>query len=383
MGVYPFMFGAVKDFQPVFDQLVAKDMKEPYDWDAYAEAFLPKAEELVARATIAEAEGDQAKASELYLRASAVYRISRFPTPRSNTQRLAWTQGKKVCLKGLSLRDHPVAEVIIPHTFGRQNEGSVIPAYYQVPAQATPESPVPLVIILCGLDGYRTELSVWMEGWRRKNCASLVMEIPGTGDCPADPQDPASPDRVFSSVFYWLEQQSAIVQRKIIVWGFSTGGYYAIRLAHTHPDTCAGVVALGGGCHYMFDPDWLDKSNHMEYPFDLGQTLCHKFGYGNDFARFQAEAMDRFSLLRDGTLDRPTCARLLLVNGTDDSIFPVDDYYLALQHGEPKEVRLVPNTPHMGEPQSFVTVLKWIYKILDIAGDPWKQLSSLPFRPQY
>jgi len=48
----------------------------------------------------------------------------------------------------------------------------------------------------------------------------------------------------------------------------SCGGYYAMRIAHTHKDLLAGVVAHGGGCHYMFDPEWLEVASHMEYPFE-------------------------------------------------------------------------------------------------------------------
>lgn len=44
-----------------------KDMKPPYDWDAFAACFFPKAEELVAEAEKAEGEGKKEKASELYL----------------------------------------------------------------------------------------------------------------------------------------------------------------------------------------------------------------------------------------------------------------------------------------------------------------------------
>jgi len=76
-------------------------MKEPYDWDAYASVFAPHAEKLVERAQAAEKAGETEKASYLYLRASAVYRISRFPAPRSEKQREAWTKGKAACTKGL------------------------------------------------------------------------------------------------------------------------------------------------------------------------------------------------------------------------------------------------------------------------------------------
>ncbi|KAL6711731.1 hypothetical protein ACN47E_004665 [Coniothyrium glycines] len=380
MGVYPFMFSTASDFAPVVEELVARNFKEPYNWDDYARVYFPQAEHLSSIASAAESAGEIEKASEYYLRSSAVYRISRFPAPRSEVQREAWRRGKEMCIKGLGLRPHPVHEVLIPHTHRHSNEGTHMPAYHLVPDSTTP---VPTVVIFTGLDGYRTELAVWMEGWRRVGVATLVLEIPGTGDCPADASDPTSPDRLYTSLFEWLATQPRLDQRRIAIWAFSTGGYYALRVAHTHAAHLAGVVALGGGCHYMFSPAWLDRVNELEYPFDLADTLAHKFGYGADVAAFKAEAVDRFSLLRDGTLDGPACARLLLVNGTEDEIFPIDDYYLALMHGPPKEARFVEGVKHMGEPMSFFIILRWLYALFGIEADPVAQMQTLPFTPKY
>ncbi|KAF2878074.1 Alpha/Beta hydrolase protein [Massariosphaeria phaeospora] len=383
MGVYPFMFGAASDFEPIVSAMTEQNFREPYDWDAYAKMYFPQAEKLTKIAEEADSKGEVEKASEYYLRASAVYRISRFPAPRSEVQREAWTKGKALCIKGLGMRPHPVHEVQIPHTHGLQTEGTTIPVYHLLPSTASSSSPAPLVIIFTGLDGYRTELAVWMEGWRQLGVATVVLEIPGTGDCPAAASDPTSPDRLYSSLFEWVSQQPGIDQAKVAIWAFSTGGYYAIRVAHTHASKLAGVVALGGGCHHMFDPAWLAEVNHLEYPFDLANTLAHKWGYGNDVARFTEEASDKFSLLKDGTLDMPTCARLLLVNGTEDEIFPIDDYYLALQHGAPKEARFVKGGMHMGEPMSFFVILNWLYKLFGIEADPGKQMQTLPFKPKF
>ncbi|KAL5115260.1 hypothetical protein ACEQ8H_006852 [Pleosporales sp. CAS-2024a] len=379
-GVYPFMFGTAKDFEPVVKALVEQEFKEPYQWDGYAEMYFPKAQELGRMAQEAEQAGDKEKASEYFLRSSAVYRISRFPAPRSEVQREAWKRGKEACIKGLGLRPHPVKEVLIPHQHRQRGEGEVIPVYHLVPESS---GPVPTVVIFTGLDGYRTELAVWMEGWRQQGVATIVLEIPGTGDCPADASDPTAPDRLYSSLFDWMDTQSVLDQKKTAIWAFSTGGFYAIRVAHTHADRLAGVVALGGGCHYMFSREWLDNVNHLEYPFDLANTLAYKWGYGNDVETFKRDAMSKFSLLNDGTLDKAECARLLLVNGTEDEIFPIDDYYLALQHGAPKEARFVAGIKHMGEPASFFIILKWLYKLLDIKADAGKQMSTLPFQAKY
>lgn len=75
-------------------------LKEPYNWDEYAEMFFPKAQELSEIAAKAEEAGEKEKASEYYLRSSALYRIARFPAPRSEKQRLAWTLGKEAFYKG-------------------------------------------------------------------------------------------------------------------------------------------------------------------------------------------------------------------------------------------------------------------------------------------
>ena len=95
----------------------------------------------------------------------------------------------------------------------------------------------------------------------------MVLEIPGTGDHPGDASDPKAPDRVWDSVFEWVEKQREIDRKQIIAWGFSTGGYYSIRLAHTHASKLMGAVSHGGGCHYMFEERWLDGFDGREYPF--------------------------------------------------------------------------------------------------------------------
>ena len=67
MRVYPFMFGALQDFEPVAQAIIAKGLKPPYDWDEYASMFFPKAEELFKRAEEAEGKGEREKAAELFL----------------------------------------------------------------------------------------------------------------------------------------------------------------------------------------------------------------------------------------------------------------------------------------------------------------------------
>ena len=235
-------------------------------------------------------------------------------------------------------------------------------------------------MIITGLDGYRTELAVWQQGFRAKGVGTVIAEIPGTGDSPALRTDPTSPDRQWSSVLDWINAQKEVDSKKIVVWGFSTGGYYALRLAHTHHDRILASISLGGGAHHMFDREWLEHVNKLEYPFDLANTLTYKFGYP-DLESFIKEA-HKFSLLNDGTLQKP-CCKVLLVNGNDDEIFPIDDMFVALENGMPKLARMVKGKKHMGEPDSFFIILKWIYGLLGIQGDIMDQMKTLPFKPKY
>ena len=264
--------------------------------------------------------------------------------------------------------EHPITEVRVPHKHAIEGEGDVVPINFLLPSEASPEKPVPCVFIITGLDGYRTELAVWQQGWRSKGVATIIAS------------DPTSPDRQWSSVLDWLETQKAIDNKKIVVWGFSTGGYYTLRMAHTHKDRLLACISLGGGAHHMFDREWLEHVNKLEYPFDLANTLTYKFGYP-DLESFIKDA-GKFSLLNDGTLEKP-CTKVLLVNGNNDEIFPIDDMFVALEHGQPKLARMVKGKKHMGEPDSFFIILKWIHQLLGLDGNFMDQMKMLPSRTKY
>lgn len=268
MGIYPFFDGKLEDFEPVFSQLIESHMRPPYDFDAYAAAFFPVAEKLEHEAQAAQEANDLSRASEMYLRAAALYRISRFPIPRSPMQKEAWTRNKAAYMNGAKLLEGSFSEVHIPHNHAIEGEGSSIPVYVRLPSHASPSSPVPCIIQIFGLDGYRTEMTHASTTYLRRGWATIGVEIPGTGDCPALKHDPHSPDRLWTSLLDWVDDCKDFDSKKIVAWGFSTGGYYAMRIAHTHKERLLGVVSQGGGCHKMFDKEWIESVDHLEYPFE-------------------------------------------------------------------------------------------------------------------
>jgi dipeptidyl aminopeptidase/acylaminoacyl peptidase len=123
-----------------------------------------------------------------------------------------------------SFLDQPIQEVEIPHTHAAGKDGSVISIYTRFPPNMAANSRVPCVINIFGLDAYRTEILDRSELLIKRGWAIIGVEIPGTGDSPAEKNDPKSPDRVWSSLLDWVENQPNLDLVNIAAWGISTGG---------------------------------------------------------------------------------------------------------------------------------------------------------------
>jgi fermentation-respiration switch protein FrsA (DUF1100 family) len=96
--------------------------------------------------------------------------------------------------------------------------------------------------------------------------------------------------------------------------------------------------------------------------FDLIEARANLFG--KKTMEELNQVMPALSLVTQGLLDRP-CAPMLIVNGKEDKQVPVEDFYLLLEHGDPKALRLFPGG-HMGNiPFVFETVLPWLHQKLD------------------
>ena len=212
--------------------------------------------------------GDLAGASNLYLRIAALYRISRFPIMNSDVKWRAFELQKQAYANAVQNWTDPVVEELIPHSCTAGDDKPTIPVSVRVPATATPQNPVPTIILITGLDGYRPDNTQRLHEFNKRGWACVVVEIPGTADCPADPRDPKSPDRLFDSIFGWMGRQRMFDMRNLVAWGLSCGGYYAVRVAHTHRDKLRGSVAQGAGVHHWFSREWLEKADGHEYPFE-------------------------------------------------------------------------------------------------------------------
>ena len=219
---------------------------------------------------------NQDLSSELYLRAACLYRIARFPyifhssylSPPKSAKWEAWERQKVVYLKAATAWAEPVEEILVPHVYGVEGErGESIPVYVRRPESAINGVPVPTVILMTGLDGYRPDNTQRTWEFISRGWATVVVEIPGTADSPANAADPKAPERLWDSLLAWMKQEGGFDMKNLLVWGLSCGGYYAVRIAHTHKDQIKGSIGQGAGTHWFFEKDWQIKAEGHEYPF--------------------------------------------------------------------------------------------------------------------
>ncbi|CAM1503338.1 Fc.00g081140.m01.CDS01 [Cosmosporella sp. VM-42] len=355
---YPFGDGDVRDFDPIFANLTIHNITTGYDPN-YTLAFFSTAEGLVAKAEEAKHKRNEQLASELYLRAAAVLRISRFPILMSEVEKEAWELQKDAFFKGARYTTPPVKDLKIPHTHAANGDLDKISVVLR---QTNLAGAQPVVLVVTGLDGYRTDMLdhtkfITDNGWH-----ALVAEIPGTGDSPANKTDPTSPERLWSSLLDWAETQPQFDMTRFGVWGLSTGSYYGIRMAHTHAELLHAVAVQGSAVHKFLEPEWITHSDLSEYAFAISPALTYKWGY-ETVDDYKQNGMKTFSLVDNGILNM-TSTQLLMVNGMDDGIFPAEDNLIPLDFNKPKLARLVLGQTHMGGPEGETMVKEWLQAVM-------------------
>jgi hypothetical protein len=112
-----------------------------------------------------------------------------------------------------------------------------------------------------------------------------------------------------------------------------------------------GAVFHGGNVHYGFQEKWLVPAfttGGATYLFGPGSLLeARGQAMGTKTMEEFLKAAPKLSLKDMGLIDRPS-APLLGVNGKLDDQAPVEDIYLLMEHGNPKEARVYPRGHHMG-----------------------------------
>ena len=298
-----------------------------------------------------ETAGDAAKAKQAYLKAYGYYGIARHPFPNSAGKQQAYLKTREMYLAASRYFDIPLECVSIPF------EGKRIVGHLRFPKKV----PAPLIMHWGGIDNWKEERLTFAEAFVKEGWGCFVIDSSGTGEYPMLASLDAH--RVHSAALDYLSRRAEVDPKRIAVVGASFGGYWSTKMAFVERERLRAVVNWGGGIHYFFQPEWQEKSrNAPSYLFDLIEARANLFGKKTFEELIQA--MPPLSLKTQGWLDKPS-APLLLVNGKDDKQVPIEDFYLLLESGDPKAMRLFSGV-HMGaNPDIFKTVLTWLHSKLD------------------
>jgi len=333
--VNPFERVKREDVEQVLQRL---DSLDPDLWGREWEKFGAKYEALGEEQ---EKKGKKEEAGETFYLAYEYYRIGRYPVPSSPEKMNCYKGALRTFLRAAPMMDPPLERIEIPF------EGKKVVGYLQIP-KGTNRPPV--VIHWGGVDGWKEDRRSNSELLHKEGLATFTIDMPGAGENPCLGQEPRA-ERTFSAAIDYLETRKDVDGKRIAVMGGSFGGYWAAKVAHTEAKRLRGAVNWGAGVHRTFQEEWLrpaltvTASQYLMGPASLLDARSYIFGVKT--LEEVLKIAPSLSLVTQGLIDQP-CAPLLCINGKEDDQHPISDIYLLLEHGSPKDVRIIPGAGHMG-----------------------------------
>ena len=257
LAIYPFDHTFYEDHERVLTKLQSLDREE------WAKAYSSAAEPFEEAGKSAEREGDFSAAQKHYLRASGLYRMARWPACNSPGKKAAYEKSKEMFLAAAKHFAVPVKRVEMPFD-GRPDEGAAVIGHFRKPPRP---GKLPVLLAWGGLDYYKEDAADLFAPLLEKGAATLTIDIPGTADAPLLAS--ADAERMWDAAFAWIRSRDDLDANRVVGWGLSTGGYWAVKVAHTHRIIFCAVVNHGGCAHYTFQPESIEKAQFGTYPFEL------------------------------------------------------------------------------------------------------------------
>jgi pimeloyl-ACP methyl ester carboxylesterase len=302
---------------------------------------------------------DAAGASKHYKYAFEYYLFARFPLENSAGKEKAYEKSLEAFAAYAKIPYPPIETVRIPF------EGKEIVGYLRLPIDVRP---APLVLTIGGLDGRKENASFRNDAYLKEGVAYFSFDMPGTGQSTIRQVAPGA-EREFSRVLDYIATRKDLDAKRVVVYGGSWGGHWAARLAYTEQKRIRGAVVQGGPVHEYFQPGWQKEAiKTREYLFELFEARAAIYGAKtlDDFLAYGP----KMSLKTAGWLDKPS-APMLVINGMKDTQVPVEDVFLLMRSGSPKDVWINPQGGHMGrnkevsDQKIFETVtLPWVVRVL-------------------
>ncbi len=283
---------------------------------AWWEEWCAMAEKLEQNADTQDKAGHSATAGDYYLRAGNYYFTGeRFVPP--GDQKLAIYRKALRCYQAGLRRRYPNIEFVdVPY------EGTALPAYFMKAIGA--QNAAATVVLFDGMDNCK-EMSVVFAGleFARRGINTLAIDGPGQGEALRlrhiyarhDYEVPAT------AAYEFVAARADVDPTKVVIMGYSFGGYYAPRAAALET-RYAGCVALGAMHWDLYGRQRAILKDQQENPGKVSQSHFQlRFILGAPDQEAAIEMTKKFTL--DGVADKIACPFLVL-HGANDRIVPVE-----------------------------------------------------------
>jgi 2,6-dihydroxypseudooxynicotine hydrolase len=265
-------------------------------WDGWLDAWTTTAEGHLRLAQEAEARNGSRSAGEAYLRAAVCFHFSKFVwvlDPELNSRN---TRSAIAALAAAHARLDPTAERIEAPI----GEGTVV-ANLRRPGG---EQPVPLVVLIPGLDSTKEEFFRWEDVFLSRGMATISLDGPGQGETGFTIDIRPDYEVAVAAILDAVAGRPELDHDRIGAAGVSLGGYYVVRAAAFEPRIRA-LAGISGPFH--FGADW------ETIPSLTRETIAHHTG-----APDEAEARRRAGELNlAGVAERVTQPSLVITGRRD------------------------------------------------------------------
>jgi alpha-beta hydrolase superfamily lysophospholipase len=295
-------------------------------WDDWCRIWSDEAAQHDRLAEEAFEDGHRITASESFLRAAIYYHYAKHLfADRDDEYRTAQDAMLRCYAAAAADMDPPAEHLKFP--FG----GAHLHAWLRCPRAA---APVPVAVILPGLDACKEELHAWSDAFLARGLATLTLDGPGQGESASALPIRTDWGKVIGAVIDRLQGRSYIDANKLGVVGQSLGAFYAPLAASQEPRINACIANCG--------------------PYDWGRVLPQMPRVSQEVFRVRSHAATieqghaiAKTMTLAGAAQRIACPLLVVFGGGDRLIPPAEGERLAREASGPSTFVLYPEGNHV------------------------------------
>ena len=232
-GMAPYGVVAMDEIDRIAERLKTRQGEA----EAWQQEWCAMAAHVEQAADAAAARGHDRTAGNYYLRAGNYYYTGERFIPPGESKRQVGLKAYRCYREGLTRRHSEVEFVEVPY------EGTTLPALFMKAPGVSPRAPT--VVIFNGMDNCK-EMSVIFAGleFAKRGMHTLAIDGPGQGETLRfrgihSRYDYEAPGK---AAYDYVAQRADVDPARVVIMGYSFGGYYSARIAAFERRYAAGVA---------------------------------------------------------------------------------------------------------------------------------------------